>query len=113
MKLEKLEKLVINALEDVKARDIKVQDVKDLTDMTDIMVFASGTSKQHVKSLAANVVTECKKNGLQPLGVEGDDVGEWVVVDCGDLLVHVLLPEMRDFYSLEQFWSVNRENQNS
>jgi ribosome-associated protein len=110
MNVQTLTELVINALEDVKGRDISTQDVKDLTDMTDVMVFASGTSKQHVKSLAANVVSECKKQGFQPLAVEGDDVGEWVIVDCGDLLVHVLLPEMRDFYSLEQFWSVNRSS---
>jgi ribosome-associated protein len=108
MKTEQLQKLVIAALEEVKARDIEILDVRELTDMTDVMIVATGTSSQHVKSLASFVGAECKKNGVMPIGVEGDDVGDWVVVDLGDVLVHAMLPDARNFYGLEQLWSKSR-----
>lgn len=106
MKKEKLNKLVISALEDLKAKDITSLDVTAVTDMTDIMVFVTGTSTRHVKSLAENVVVESKKAGLIPLGVEGQDTGDWVLVDLGIILVHVMLPDIRELYDLERLWSV-------
>ena len=105
MKIEALKDIVINALEDLKAVDIVTKDVTELTDMTDMMVFVTGTSNRHVKSLADNVAMEAKKNGVQPVGIEGEDVGEWVLVDLGDIIIHVMLPEIRDFYDLERLWS--------
>lgn len=106
MKKAQLNKLVINALEDLKAKDIVSLDVRAVTDMTDTMVFVTGTSNRHVKSLAQNVSMDAKKAGLQPLGIEGLDTGDWVLVDLGDVLVHVMLPEIRDLYDLEKLWSV-------
>ena len=105
MKLEQLKKLVINALEDLKAGDIKVLDVRGLSNVTDLMVIASGTSDRQVKSLASNVVEQAKQKGHPPIGVEGDQVGEWALVDLGDVVVHIMLPTVRDFYNLEKLWS--------
>ncbi len=106
MKKEQLQSIVLEALDQLKAKDVSCLDVSAVTDMTDVMIFVTGTSNRHVKSLSNNVATECKKAGLQPLGVEGDDTGEWVLVDLGDILVHVMLPEIRDLYDLEKLWSV-------
>lgn len=106
MKSEQLAELVAAALDDVKARDTVVLDVRGMTGVTDYMVVSSGTSNRHVKSLAANVVDEAKQQGLRPIGVEGDNVGEWVLVDFGDVVVHVMLPDARAFYDIERLWSV-------
>ncbi len=106
MKAENLKKLVIAALEDLKARDVAVLDVRGLTGVTDYMVVACGTSNRHVKSLADNVAIEAKKQGVPPLGVEGQEAAEWVLVDFGDVVVHVMLPEARQFYDIERLWSV-------
>ncbi len=81
-------------------------DVTALTDVMDCLVIASGTSNRHVKALADNVVTEAKKQGIRPIGMEGEDAGEWVLVDYGDVVVHVMLPATRDLYDLERLWSV-------
>jgi ribosome-associated protein len=104
MESEPLKQLVIEALEDLKAINTVSIDVSGLTDVMDYMVIASGSSNRHVKSLATNVGVEAKKRGIQPLGVEGGDVGEWVLVDFGDVVVHVMLPATRDFYDLERLW---------
>lgn len=106
MKSEQLAELVATALDDVKARDTVVLDVRGMTGVTDYMVVASGTSSRHVKSLAANVVDEAKQKDMRPIGVEGDNVGEWVLVDFGDVVVHVMLPDARAFYDIERLWSV-------
>lgn len=104
MEVNTLKTLVTDALDDLKAVNTVALDVTDLTDVTDCLVIASGTSNRHVKSLANNVVVEAKKAGMPPLGVEGDDVGEWVLVDFGDVVLHVMLPATRDFYDLERLW---------
>ncbi|MCK9469814.1 MAG: ribosome silencing factor [Porticoccaceae bacterium] len=105
-----LDAIIISALEDIKAIDIAVLDVSAMTDVMDTLVVASGNSNRQVKALADNVVEECKKAGFQPLGVEGLDTAEWVLVDLGDVVVHVMLPETRKFYELEKLWSVRPDD---
>lgn len=104
MEADALKQLVIDALDDLKAVNTVTLDVTGLTDVMDYLVITSGTSSRHVKSLANNVCMEAKKQGMRPLGVEGDDTGEWVLVDFGDIVVHVMLPETRAFYDLERLW---------
>jgi len=104
MNTETLRDLAISALEDIKATDIKVLDLRGRSDMTDMMVIASGNTSRQVKSLAGNVVEKAKEAGQVPRGVEGDLHGEWILVDLGDLVVHVMLPSVRDFYNLEKLW---------
>lgn len=104
MESELLKQLVIGALDDLKAVNTVSIDVTELTDVMDHLIIASGTSNRHVKSLANNVSVEVKKTGLQPLGIEGNDVGEWVLLDFGDVVVHIMLPATRDYYDLERLW---------
>ena len=104
---EHLTTLVVEALDDLKAQDIRVMDVAGLTSITDTMVIASGTSDRHVKALSDNVVEQAKKNGVRPLGVEGEQTREWILVDLGDVIVHVMLPRIRSFYNLEKLWSMD------
>ena len=99
-----LEKLVLRALEDLKAVNIKVLDVRGLTDVADTMIVASGTSDRHVRSIAEQVIMQAKAAGRRPMGTEGKQDGEWVLVDLQDVLVHVMLPRVREFYALEQLW---------
>ena len=107
MNSEELTALVIDALEEVKGKDIVKLDVSDLTTVTDYMVVASGTSSRHVKALADAVAEKAKEAGHRPAGVEGEDGGEWVLLDLGDTLVHVMLPRVREFYNLEKLWSLS------
>jgi ribosome-associated protein len=106
METEEIKQRAIDALEDLKAVNVSSLDVRELTDVMDYLVIASGTSNRHVKSLADNVCQELKRAGVRPLGVEGEQAGEWVLVDLGDVVVHVMLPATRDFYDLERLWSV-------
>jgi ribosome-associated protein len=101
-----LRKSVIAALEDLKAKDIREIDVRGKTSIADLLVIASGTSARHVKSIADEVVKFAKKAGVMPLGVEGEREAEWVLVDLGDVIVHVMLPRIREFYGLERLWTV-------
>jgi ribosome-associated protein len=101
-----LRKHVIDALEDLKAKDIREIDVRGKTSIADLLVIASGTSARHVKSIADEVTRFAKKAGVMPLGVEGETEGEWVLVDLGDVIVHVMLPRIREFYGLERLWTV-------
>ena len=99
--------LVVEALEDVKARDIVKLDVSELTTVTDYMVVASGTSNRHVKALADAVAEKAREAGHKPAGVEGESGSEWVLLDLGDALVHVMLPSVREFYNLEKLWWIS------
>ena len=106
MAVEELKTRVIDALEDLKGRDITTLDVRGISGVTDYMVVCSGPSSRHVKSLADNVWVEAKKAGFTPLGMEGQQSADWILVDFGDLVVHVMLPEARQFYDLERLWQV-------
>lgn len=101
-----IKQIAVAALEDIKGQDIVALDVSGLSDVMDTLVICTGTSSRQVKSLADNVVEEGKKAGLRPIGVEGMEQGEWVLVDYGDLVVHVMLAEVRSFYDLEKLWSM-------
>lgn len=107
MQLETLRKIVIDALEELKARDIQILDVRGIANFTDLMVIASGTSTRQVKALADKVIEKSLQAGVRPLGVEGEREAEWVLVDLNDIVVHVMLPQTRDFYNLEKLWSIN------
>ncbi|GAA5444069.1 ribosomal silencing factor RsfS [Microbulbifer sp. NBRC 101763] len=98
--------IALKALEDLKGKDIVALDVSELSDVMDNLVICTGTSSRQVKSLAENVVDELKLEGVRPIGVEGKEQGEWVLVDYGDLVVHVMLADVRNFYDLEKLWSM-------
>ena len=98
--------IVTAALEDIKAINVRVLDVRGLTDIADIMIVASGNSDRHVRSIADRVVESVKAAGIKPYGVEGARDGEWVLVDLHDIIVHVMLPRVREFYGLERLWTV-------
>lgn len=101
---EILTRLAVSALEDLKAQNLRVIDVRGRMDVADTLIIASGTSDRHVRSLAANVVDQTKKAGLRPYGVEGERSGEWVLVDLHEVIVHVMLPAVREFYAIEKLW---------
>lgn len=103
---ERLRALVLKALDDLKAKDIQEIDVRGKSSVTDLMVVVSGTSSRHVKSIADEVVKQAKHASMPPIGVEGLREGEWVLVDLGDIIVHVMLPRTREFYALERLWTV-------
>ena len=98
--------IVVSALEDLKAKDIMVLHVGDISTVADTMIIATGTSNRHVKALAENVAFEAKQQDWLSIGMEGDDIAEWVLVDFGDVIVHVMQPSVREFYKLEDLWSV-------
>ena len=107
--VDDLLKTVRAALEELKAKDVVEIDVRGKSSVTDFMVIASGTSTRHVKSIANEVVVFAKKLDIMPLGVEGEREAEWVLVDLGDVVVHVMLPRVREFYALERLWTVGDE----
>jgi len=104
-KIETLRQLILTTIEDMKGLDVVELDVKGKTSVTDLLIIASGTSSRHVKSIAGSVAAQAKKHGCKPLGMEGEEQGEWVLVDLGDIIVHVMQPQVREFYDLEKLWS--------
>lgn len=106
--LEKISQITVNALEDIKGDNIVVIDTHELSSLFSKMVVCTGSSNRQVKSLANNVVEEYKKNGINIVGVEGETGGEWVLVDCGDIVVHIMLPQVRAYYDLESLWNGQR-----
>ncbi len=104
MDIKKLQTLVIDALEDVKGHDIRAFDTMHLTSLFDRMAIASGTSNRQTKALAASVRDKVKENGGTIVSIEGEDTGEWVLVDLGDMVVHIMQPAIRDYYRLEEIW---------
>lgn len=107
MNSDELADLIVDALDDVKGQNIVKLDVKKMTTVTDYMIVASGTSNRHVQALVDNVAEKAKAAGHRPIGMEGEDGGEWVLLDLEDALVHVMLPKVREFYNLEKLWSLN------
>ena len=108
-----LGEIVAHALDDLKADDVHVLDVRHLTTVTDTMVVASGRSDRHVRAIAGGVVEQAKKAGFRPLGVEGERSGEWVLVDLADVVVHVMLPRVREFYNLEKLWDMTARSEDA
>ncbi|WP_199609354.1 ribosome silencing factor [Flocculibacter collagenilyticus] len=105
MLTSELLQFVLDKIDDMKGRDITQIDVSEKSSITDYMVICSGNSKKHVQSIAENVAIEAKNNDIPPLGVEGKEAGEWVLVDLGNVIVHVMQDDSRDFYQLEKLWS--------
>lgn len=108
MKLEDMKQAVVAALEDIKARDIMVLDVAHLTSMTDCMIIASADSARQTKALASNVQEKLKARGAQVLSSEGEESGEWILVDLGSVIVHIMQPVAREYYNLEQLWGADK-----
>ena len=105
MQANELQKRVHELLDDAKAQNIVVLDVHRISSIADYMVIATGTSTRHVSAVANNLIDTLKKEGVRAWGIEGQDTGEWVLVDLGDVIVHVMQAETRDFYQLEKLWS--------
>lgn len=108
--IERLRLVAITALEDLKAQDIRTVDLRGKSPLMDLMVIATGTSDRHVKSLAGNVARRAKEAGFGVRGSEGEREGEWALVDLDDIVVHVMLPRVRDFYNLEKLWTAEAES---
>lgn len=113
MQLEQLEQIVRDALDELKAVEPIMLDVRGRTSMTDIMFIATGNTARHVKSIADNVVAKTKQAGVRPLGIEGEEAGEWVLVDLGDIVVHVMQAEVRKLYRLEGIWGLDADGGNA
>lgn len=109
MHTAELLQLVIKTLEDNKAIDITHLDVTTLTNNMDAMVVCTATSNRHAKSLAQKVIDATKQSGVRPFGVEGEEFGEWILIDLSDIVVHIMLKEQREFYNLEKLWAVSME----
>jgi ribosome-associated protein len=105
MRLNKTQKTAVTALDDIKARDITVLDVRKLTTLCDTMIIASAESNRQVKALANHVRERLKQIGTTIVGVEGEETGEWVLVDAGDIIIHIMQPAIRAYYNLEELWA--------
>lgn len=110
METRKLQRIVVDALEDVKAQDIQVFNTTKISDLFDRVVLASGSSNRHTRALAANVIEKVKRAGGTVVSVEGEESGEWVLVDLGDVVVHIMQPAVRAYYGLEEIWGERRVN---
>jgi ribosome-associated protein len=105
MRVTQLRGLILDALDDAKARDVAILDVRKVAVFTDYMIIVTGTSSRHVVAVADNVVRQLREHARRPTGVEGMEGGDWVLIDYGDVVVHVMRAQTRDFYSLEKLWS--------
>lgn len=106
--IKAINKALVGALEEVKALDIQVLDVRNLTTITDTMIIASGRSDRQVRALADKLIEKAKELGIPPLGVEGEQQGTWILVDMGDVIVHIMHPTTRAYYQLEKLWSADQ-----
>lgn len=116
MQATELSKIVTETLDDNKAVDIRCIEVTELTDVADYFVICSATSNRHAKALADKVIESAKQREVRPLGVEGEESAEWILIDLADVIVHIMLADAREFYSLEKLWTVaeaHREKQAS
>jgi len=113
MRSKRLSELVVGVLDQFKAVDIRAIDVNGMTTITDFMIIASGRSDRQVKALADKVIEAAKEHGITPLGVEGQQEGDWVLVDLGDAVVHVMRPVVREFYQLEKLWTGHDQRRNA
>lgn len=104
-KARKLQQWIHAALDDAKTHDVAVLDVRHVSDFTDYMVIATGTSNRHVQSTADKVVAALREHGVRPVGIEGEKTGDWILIDFGDVVAHVMREQTRDFYNLEKLWS--------
>lgn len=107
MTTARLKKIVLNELDKNKGINIKALDVRKLTSVTDYMIICSASSNRHAKALAEHVITTAKASGSPPLGVEGTQQGEWILIDLIDVVVHIMLPQVREFYALEKLWGAS------
>ena len=107
---ENLKKIIIDALEDIKAVDVVTIAVSSLTDVMDTMIIASGNSHRQVKALANNVLSDAKNAGFSPIGIEGENSGEWILIDFGDIVTNIMSPSSREFYDLDRLWLLRPEN---
>jgi ribosome-associated protein len=105
LQAEATRKMALGALDALKAENVVVLDVREIASFTDYMIFASGNSSRHVGAIAQSVIEAASAAGQPPLGVEGQEAGEWILVDLGDVVVHVMLPDVRQYYELEKLWS--------
>ena len=110
MDIRKLQRVIVNALDDVKAQDIVVYNTKHLTSEFERVIIATGSSNRQTRALGYNVSHEVKEAGGEVIGMEGTDTGEWVLVDCGQAIVHILQPAMREYYNLEEVWGGKKVN---
>lgn len=108
---DELLRLIVDALDDMKAERIVSLDVRHLTSLMDYMVVASGRSDRHVRAIADALLERCEAAGIEPLGVEGQEAGEWVLVDLADAIVHVMLPRVREFYNIENLWDMSARDE--
>jgi len=111
--VSRLKEVIVDALDDIKAIDVRSLDVRELTSVVDYMVIATGTSTRQVKALADNVIVEAKKSGFNPLSSEGQNSADWILIDFGDISVHVMLPDARELYDLERLWHHSAELRSS
>ncbi len=109
MKSEALKDLAVEALEDLKGDDITVLDVREQADFTDFMIVVSGTSQRHLKAMTGQLYLSSKKAGVPPISIEGEDSQEWMLVDLGDVVVHLMRPETRALYEIEKLWSLGKQ----
>ena len=110
---EELVRLILDTLDDMKAERVVSLDVRHLTSMTDYMVVASGRSDRHVRAIADAILERCEAAGFEPLGIEGKEAGEWVLVDLADAIVHVMLPRVREFYNIENLWDMSARDESA